>query len=227
MRLYANGDLSITGTNFGRIKTTGTCHDADKRDNFNIGRYDGSTSEFTGMKCNVVTGSSVGETYDNQSFINFWTWGNNIAGAREVMRINQRGNVGIQTSTPGYPLDVNGMIRSNTLVMCYPGSGNGYIHMAPGNSTVTGYLEFKNGSNTRMGYIGNVAANGYIQLQSESTCAGYSINGTLRTAGEIQTTGSNVINFGYDQTKTDGATGRIGYGTYEANSLCIVGGSTS
>ena len=52
-------------------------------------------------------------------------------------------------------------------------------------------------------------------------------DGTLRTTGEIQITGSKVINFGYDQTKADGATGRIGYGTYEANSLNIVGGSTT
>jgi hypothetical protein len=52
-------------------------------------------------------------------------------------------------------------------------------------------------------------------------------DGSLRTTGEIQTTGSNVINFGYDQTKADGATGRIGYGTYKANSLCIVGGATT
>ena len=50
-------------------------------------------------------------------------------------------------------------------------------------------------------------------------------DGTLRTTGEIQITGSKVINFGYDQTKADGATGRIGYGPYEANSLNIVGGS--
>jgi hypothetical protein len=69
MRLYTNGDLSITGTNFGRIKATGGCHDADKRDVFSIGRYDGSTLEFTGIKCNEVTAASVGETYDYQSFI--------------------------------------------------------------------------------------------------------------------------------------------------------------
>jgi hypothetical protein len=78
-----------------------------------------------------------------------------------------------------------------------------------------------------LGYIGNISANSYIQLQSESTSLGYSVNGNLRTAGEIQTTGTNVINFGYDQTKADGATGRIGYGTYDGNTLCIVGGSTS
>ena len=44
-----------------------------------FGQMEGNTKG-NGMKCNVVTAATVGETYDNQSFINFWTWGNNIAG---------------------------------------------------------------------------------------------------------------------------------------------------
>ena len=191
MRLYTNGDLSITGTNFGRLKLSGGSHDADKRDVFSIGRFDGSTSEFTGMKCNVVTASTVGETYDNQSFINFWTWGNNIAGAREVMRISQRGRVGIGSTLPVYALDTVGEIRATNLVMAYAGGTNGYITMTVGNSSVTGYLELRNASGTRMGYIGNVSAGGYIQLQSESTSLGYSMNGKL-TVGDTTTLSSTL-----------------------------------
>ena len=36
------------------------------------------------------------------------------------------------------------------------------------------------------GYIGNCSANGYIQLQSESTSLGYSINGTLNLNSSTQ-----------------------------------------
>ena len=53
------------------------------------------------------------------------------------------------------------------------------------------------------------------------------IAGVLINNSEVQIKGTNVLNFGSDQTKVDSATGRIGYGTYEANSLCIVGGAVS
>ena len=132
------------------------------------------------------------------------------------MRINQRGRVGILTTTAAYPLDVNGEIRSTSTILSHIGGANGYMMMSPGNSSVTGYNGFYLPNGNRGGYIGNVSSGAYIQLQSENGVLGYSVNGTLRTASEIQTTGSSVINFGYDQTKADGATGRIGYGTYEA-----------
>jgi hypothetical protein len=59
-------------------------------------------------------------------------------------------------------------------------------------------------------------------------CIKFDVYGLYQTtAGEIQTTGTNVINFGYNVSKVDTATGCIGYGTYDANTLCIVGGATS
>jgi len=50
--------------------------------------------------------------------------------------------------------------------------------------------------------------------------------GITLTDGGINLNGANVINFGSDQSK-DGAAGRIGYGTWDVGSLCIVGGGSS
>jgi len=365
-----NYTLDAYGTNnfIGRCKIDGGGHDANKVDVFGIGRGDGSTKEFTGIKCNVTLGSTVGETYSNHTHINFFTWGNSIAGSREVARITSRGRLGIGSTLPVYEIDTAGSIRATSQVHAYAGSGNGYINMTNGGTGACGYLGIYNPSGTRCCYVGAMAnANTYMPIVAESPCIGFDISGklkiygnlindylfnnngnnhgnltdfnnatslgynfiqgttngpsvnsstqyyswnmglginyaftsygcqfaigrnvatpylcvrynennswggwnkisagladnltgtpnitvgtisagattlsstlsvagtttcssTLTTAGEIQTTGTNVINFGYNVSKTDSATGRIGYGTYEANALCIVGGSTS
>jgi hypothetical protein len=86
-------------------------HNADKRDAFSIGRIDGTSavSQFLGMKCVVSAGAGAGETTDNHSFITFHTWGNSIANSREVMRISQRGNVGIGITNPLGTLSILGL----------------------------------------------------------------------------------------------------------------------
>ncbi len=365
-----NYTLDCYGTdNFiGRCKIDGGGHDANKVDAFSIGRGDGSTKEFTGIKFNVTLGTTVGETYSNHSHINFYTWGNNIAGSREVARITSRGRLGIGSTLPAFEIDTSGSIRATNQVLAYAGSGNGYINMSNGGTGACGYLGVYNPSGTRCCYIGAMNnANTYMPIVAESPCVGFDFSGklkiygnllndyyfnnngnphatlqdfnnatsfgynfiqgttngpgvngatnyynwsmglgsdyaystyvcqmavgrnvanpylnvryrengtwggwnkiasgiadnivsganitvgtisagattlsstlsvagtttcssTLTTAGEIQTTGTNVINFGYNVSKVDGATGRIGYGTYEANALCIVGGSTT
>ncbi len=91
--------------------------------------------------------------------------------------------------------------------------------------TITEVFTVNNGniSNT-----GTLSIAGATTLNSTLSVTGVTnLNSTTVHSGEIQIKSSSVINFGSDQTKTDGATGRIGYGTYEANALCIVGGSTS
>ena len=205
-----NYTLDAYGTNnfFGRCKIDGGGHDANKVDDFGIGRGDGSTKEFTGIKVCCTLGSTVGETYSNQTHINFWTWGNNIAGSREVARITSRGRLGIGSTLPAFEIDTVGSIRATNQVLAYAGSGNGYITMASGNSSVTGYLEFRNASGTRMGYIGNVSAGGYIQLQSESTCLGYSMNGKLTVSDT--TTLSSTLNVSGNTSITASSSG--GYG---------------
>lgn len=83
-------------------------HASDKRDALSIGRWDGSTgyNEFLGIKYNVSDGASVGEGNDNHAFLTFHTWGNNISGSIERMRLDQRGRLGIGTNSPQNHLDV-------------------------------------------------------------------------------------------------------------------------
>jgi Chaperone of endosialidase len=50
--------------------------------------------------------------------------------------------------------------------------------------------------------------------------------GTTTSSGGINIPGANVINFGSDQTKETNA-GKIGYGTFDAGALCIVGAGTA
>ena len=71
-------------------------------------------------------------------------------------------------------------------IIAWSGSGNGYMSISTGNSSVTGYGNFYNAAGTRMGYIGNVSSGGYLPLQSESTCLGYSMNGTLTFGTQVK-----------------------------------------
>lgn len=117
-------NLSVGGTNanhkMGRaIINANSIHNADKRDTFQIGRWDGTSTvnEFLGMNFVVATGANSGETTDNHAFISFNTWGNAIANSREVMRINQRGRLGIGKTNPTEQLDVVGnAIISGSLI---------------------------------------------------------------------------------------------------------------
>ena len=100
-------------TRFGR-STTGSIHGADKRNQMRIGRFDQfdtiGDQGFLGMRLMVDTAANLGMSgeADNQSAIQFYTWGNNVANSREVMRINSLGNVGIGTNNPHCPLHVVG-----------------------------------------------------------------------------------------------------------------------
>ena len=103
-------------TRIGR-STTGSMHGADKRNQMRIGRFDEyegiGDQGFLGMRLMVDTATNLnlsGEA-DNQTAIQFYTWGNNIANSREVMRINSRGDVGIGTTSPSAELHVNGVIK--------------------------------------------------------------------------------------------------------------------
>jgi len=93
-----NITLDAWGTNngIGRARNIGSQHDADKRDTFYIGRWDGAggVNEFTGMRCNVDTFTNAGfGAYNNQAWISFYTWGNNNFGTAECLRIRGDGNI--------------------------------------------------------------------------------------------------------------------------------------
>ncbi len=133
------------------------------------------------MKLNVCLGGTVGEIYNNQSFINFFTWGNSVSGFREVMRISQRGYLGVLTNSPTFPLDVNGTIRGNNQIIAYGGTGNGYVMMSNGGTGATGYFSFYNPSGTRCGYIGAMSnSDTYMPIVNESPCLGFNIYGKLK-----------------------------------------------
>jgi hypothetical protein len=141
MRIQGNGNVGIANTNsvinlsvgstnanhtLGRaIITANNQHNANKRDTLQIGRWDGATgvtlsTVFTGMSCIVGAGANMGEANDNHSAVTFSTWGNGIASSREVMRINQRGNVGIGTTNPQYKLELNGYISLTNAATAAP-----------------------------------------------------------------------------------------------------------
>jgi len=113
--------LSVGGTannhKLGRCINSTTAYTSDKIDTFQIGRWDGfyTNNQFSGINLVVCKGSDVGEQYDNQNYISFNTWGNNIEVSREVMRINQKGRVGIGTTNPQFTLDINGNLGSSEI----------------------------------------------------------------------------------------------------------------
>lgn len=183
-----NYTLDAYGTdNFiGRCKIDGGGHDANKVDDFGIGRGDGSTKEFTGIKVCCTLGSTVGETYSNHTHINFWTWGNNIAGSREVARITSRGRLGIGSTLPAFEIDTSGSIRATNQILAYAGAGNGYIVLNNGGTGATGYLGIHNPSGTRCCYFGAMNnANTYMPIVAESPCVGFDFSGKLKVYGNL------------------------------------------
>ena len=92
-----NVTLDAWGTNngIGRNRLFGSIHDADKRDIFHVGRWDGTNAnQFLGIKFNVDTAANAGfGVYDNQTWISFFTWGNSIFNSTECMRIRSDGQI--------------------------------------------------------------------------------------------------------------------------------------
>jgi hypothetical protein len=78
-------------------------------------------SEFAGMRAVVNQGTAgCGNTGD----LEFWTWQCNTSGAREVMRVNGTGYVGIGTTSPAAPLDVETYSLLNSSGYAYGGNGS-------------------------------------------------------------------------------------------------------
>lgn len=84
-------------------------------------------------------------------------------GSTERVRITSVGNMGIGSTSPGYKLDVIGGIRTWT-------PGNGMMTMLQGDATNSGYAEFRDLNNNRLGYVGYATnSNGSLALWSESS----------------------------------------------------------
>jgi hypothetical protein len=142
--------------------------------------------------------------YDTHSFKIL----DNTAGDRERLRIDQNGNVGISTSTPIYPLDVNGIGRfSGNLIIGGSASISGAVVLGStasisgavtigGSESITGSLYVGSGvviggseSITGSLYVGTGAAiTGSVVLGSTA-----SISGTLNVGGSESVGGSLVV----------------------------------
>jgi hypothetical protein len=161
--------------------------------------------------------------------------------------LTDAGKVGINTTTPVSRLEV---IDSDAFPITHTrsssqnnyGVGSYYSLISTGNFRAY-YARALGGSDGTIATTAQSQANGYycIDVASSgvfksdtdaSTSILYltkdtgSINGNLRTTGEFQIKGNNVINLGYEQTKEANA-GKIGYGTFDPDALCIVGGGTA
>ena len=115
---FPNLTLDVGSTNdnhsIGRGLLNGSIHDANKRDSLSIGRVDGASPnhQFLGIKYNVSIGANDNYTgADNQAYMSFFTWGNNVWNSKEVIRISSRGRLGLGTTAPAELLDVNGNIK--------------------------------------------------------------------------------------------------------------------
>ena len=126
--------LDVHGDNMGRRNITGTCHDADKRNSFKIGRWDGPSidNDFLGIELKVDTTTNMGYgSADNQTAIIFQTWGNSYAVSREVMRIRGDGNVGIGEDSPNKKLHIKGDGEDSTAIKIEStnSSGPGFMYI--------------------------------------------------------------------------------------------------
>jgi hypothetical protein len=115
--LHVQGDIRTSTSNafIGTILETGA-HSTTNIGDVRIGRqdYGGSVGfyEFSGMACRVTNDAAQNPNVNvNHAHIMFYTWGNNISGSVERMRIRSDGNVGIGTTMPAYKFDVNGSAR--------------------------------------------------------------------------------------------------------------------
>ena len=78
------------------------------------------------------------------------------------------GNVGIGTTSPGAKLEVNGLISADD-------GSHGLVRLSPSVGVNTGYIEFLNSSDTRLGYIGGGSSTN-LNLNIENG-ASFNING--------------------------------------------------
>jgi energy-converting hydrogenase Eha subunit A len=131
------------------------------------------------------------------------------------------GNVGIGTTTPGFPLDVNGSTTSQIVSVTQTGNGNGLVGSTSGagnfagvmgvstGSTGIGVLGEATGSNTVAGLFVNTGGGALLDLATCLTCkplfdvdnaglvgitGSVNIGQNLRVAGTISGNGSGLTN---------------------------------
>ena len=97
--------LDVNGNIYTSVHGNNSLHDVSETTTRYIGHKSGNTGDgFTGMKLNVSPSTRCG----NKSSISFQTWGCNVANSRDIMILNDDGNVGIGTTSPTEKLSVIG-----------------------------------------------------------------------------------------------------------------------
>ena len=169
---------------------------------------------------------------DNITYLNYGSGGFNIRNNSSVstMFMKNGGDVGIGTTTPGYRLDVDGTIRSK-----------GFFSELTSYANITlTYLtkpavQFRNdgsnfyflltNDNDQYGGWNNLRPFRFNTTSGRVTIPDLYVETVLETV-KINITGTNVIEFGSNQSKEVNA-GKIGYGTFDSTALCIVGAGSS
>ena len=102
--------FDVVGDIVTSVHGTGTQHDASELIGLRrIGHTSSTNLEFVGMGLTVKDVESDGVTARaNNGHIAFYTWAVNLWGAKEVIRISERGRLGINTTNPTSLLHVNG-----------------------------------------------------------------------------------------------------------------------
>ena len=211
--------LDVKGNIFTSVHASNNLNDVSEQVTRYIGHQSGNDigTAFTGMKIQVGPFGKVNQigSPKNGTRISFQTWGNNISPSRDLMLINEFGNVGIGTITPTQKLDVvgnakfsgNGLFGNlrlgNDLEGIFQDSQNGGYR-----SLVTGgnqgfYFQNFSGQFTRM-YIG-----------ISGTYAGMVGIGTITPSENLDVVGNAKFSgnglFGGDGTYA----GKVGIGTTE------------
>jgi hypothetical protein len=146
-----------------------------------IGHTSGQTLAFAGMWITVKNVESDGTTASaNNSHLSFYTWGQGISGPREVVRITERGRLGIGTPNPTELLDVRGNARL-------------------GSATSVGNLKFFDTNNSNF-----VALQSPANVSSDTTWTLPAADGASGTM--LATNGSGVLSW----NAITGGTGGIG-----------------
>lgn len=105
------------------------------------------------------------------------------------------GNVGVGLTSPQYKLDVNGSLHANGIYSNFSNSTTGYLQIAQGWESNSGYIEFLQANGTRKGYVGYGGNTVAFQLIGEG-----SRNIELATNNVIQMTIASSGNVGIGTT---------------------------